>query len=223
MSRAEILGNIRRGLNRSEADTERQQAVQNRLACKPSNLIPQRAQLPAAEQVELFKTMASEAVAELIELDRFDQVPSACADWLSSQGIRELVSASNSELRELDWSPLAQQQIEKTERVAQAGDIASLTLSFAGIAETGTLMLHSGEQSPTTLNFLPDNHLVVLYRSAIVGVYEEAWKTLREKFGDTMPRTVNMITGPSRSADIEQKLQMGAHGPKKLVILLIND
>ncbi|MBN1006559.1 LutC/YkgG family protein [Amphritea pacifica] len=223
MSRAEILGNIRRGLSRSEAHTERQQAVQNRLACKLSNLIPQRAQLPAAEQVELFKTMATEAVAELIELDRFDQVPSACADWLSSQGIRELICASNSELRELDWSPLAQQQIDKTERVAQAGDIASLTLSFAGIAETGTLMLHSGEQSPTTLNFLPDNHLVVLHRSAIVGVYEEAWKKLREKFGNTMPRTVNMITGPSRSADIEQKLQMGAHGPKKLVILLIND
>ncbi|UTW05276.1 LUD domain-containing protein [Amphritea atlantica] len=223
MSRAEIFANIRRGLSGSENDSQRRQAVENRLAARADNLIPQRAQLPVAEQVELFKAMATEAVAELIELDHFDQVPSACADWLSSNGFKQLVSASDKELTALDWSPLEQQQIIRTEGVAQAGDIASLTLSFAGIAETGTLMLHSAEQSPTTLNFLPDNHLVVLHRSAIVGVYEEAWKKLRMKFGNTMPRTVNMITGPSRSADIEQKLQMGAHGPKKLIILLIND
>ncbi|WP_428034755.1 LutC/YkgG family protein [Amphritea sp.] len=223
MSRADILSNIRRGLNRSQDDSQRQQTVANRLAAKANNLIPGRAQLPFTEQVELFKAMATEAVAELIELDSLEQVPQACADWLSGHHFNQLISASNTELSQLDWSPLEQQQISRIERVAQAGDIASLTLSFAGIAETGTLMLHSGEQSPTTLNFLPDNHLVVLFRSAIVGVYEEAWKKLRDKFADSMPRTVNMITGPSRSADIEQKLQMGAHGPKKLIILLIND
>lgn len=223
MSRTEIFANIRRGLNRSENDSQRQQAVENRLAARADNLIPQRAQLPFTEQVDLFKAMATEAVAELIELNSIDQVPQACADWLSRHSLKQLISASNKELTALDWSPLEQQQIIRTERVAQAGDIASLTLSFAGIAETGTLMLHSSELSPTTLNFLPDNHLVVLHRSSIVGVYEEAWKKLRETFGNTMPRTVNMITGPSRSADIEQKLQMGAHGPKKLIILLIND
>jgi len=223
MSRAAIFGNIRRGLNASEADTKRQQTVESRLSAKRNNLIPVRAQLPFAEQVELFKAMATEAVAEIIELDSLEQIPQACADWLSRQQISELISASNSELRDLNWSSLEQQGIEKIERVAEAGDIASLTLSFAGIAETGTLMLHSGEHSPTTLNFLPDNHLVVLRRSSIVGVYEEAWKKLREQFSEALPRTVNMITGPSRSADIEQKLQMGAHGPKQLIILLIND
>lgn len=223
MSRGEILGNIRSGLNYNKDDSQRQQAVSNRLAAKADNLIPGRAQLPFAEQVELFKAMVHEALAELIELDSLDQVPQACADWLSSQGIKQLISASDSELTALDWNPLEQQQILRTERVAQAGDIASLTSSFAGIAETGTVMLHSGPQSPTTLNFLPDNHMVILRRSTIVGVYEEAWKKTREKYGNTMPRTVNMITGPSRSADIEQKLQMGAHGPKNLVILMIND
>lgn len=223
MSRGEILGNIRSGVNYNKDDSQRQQAVSNRLAAKADNLIPGRAQLPFAEQVELFKAMVHEALAELIELDSLDQVPQACADWLSSQGIKQLISASDSELTALDWNPLEQQQILRTERVAQAGDIASLTSSFAGIAETGTLMLHSGPQSPTTLNFLPDNHMVILRRSTIVGVYEEAWKKTREKYGNTMPRTVNMITGPSRSADIEQKLQMGAHGPKNLIILMIND
>lgn len=223
MSRAEILGNIRTGLNRNQDDSQRQQTVANRLATKADNLIPGRAQLPFAEQVALFKAMTDEALAELIELDSIDQVPQACTDWLSNHGIKQLISASDTELTALDWSPLDQQQITRTERVAQAGDIASLTSSFAGIAETGTIMLHSGSQSPTTLNFLPDNHLVILRRSTIVGVYEEAWKKTREKYGNSMPRTVNMITGPSRSADIEQKLQMGAHGPKNLIILFIND
>ena len=141
MSRAAIFGNIRRGLNTSEADTKRQQTVESRLSAKRNNLIPARAQLPFAEQVELFKAMATEAVAEIIELDSVEQIPQACADWLSRQQISELISASNSELRDLNWSPLEQQGIEKIERVAEAGDIASLTLSFAGIAETGTLML----------------------------------------------------------------------------------
>ncbi|MEH6576586.1 MAG: lactate utilization protein [Amphritea sp.] len=224
-SRAEIFANIRRGLHRNtkngEATTEQQQAVQNRLSAHADNLIPKRAQLPHDEQVELFKAMATEAVAELIELESIKGVPQACTDWLKAHNVDQLISASNSEINDLDWSVLG--DIKRTERVAQAGDIASLTSSFAGIAETGTLMLHSQPESPTTLNFLPDNHLVILKRSTIVGVYEEAWKKLRNHFDGKMPRTVNMITGPSRSADIEQKLQMGAHGPKTLVIFLIKD
>ena len=223
MSRAEILGNIRRGLGHREQDEQRRQTVANRLEARADNLIPKRAQLPFDEQVTLFKAMADEAAAELIELDNIDQVPDTVARWLGERKIAELVSASDTELNALDWSSFEEHNIKRVERVARAGDYASLTCSFAGIAETGTLMLHSQSSSPTTLNFLPDNHLVVLRRSTIVGVYEEAWKKIRIKFKGAMPRTVNMITGPSRSADIEQKLQMGAHGPKDLAILLIND
>jgi len=221
MSRAEILGNIRRGLGRGEASEAQRKAVFNRLNAKADNLIPKRAQLPHAEQVELFKAMALEASAEIIELSNEQEIPQAVAQWLRTHQIKELVSASDPELNQLDWSPL--DDIKRVERVGKVGDMASITTSFAGIAETGTLMLHSRGESPTTLNFLPDVHLAVLKRSTIVGPYEDAWKKVREKFGTSMPRTVNMITGPSRSADIEQTLQMGAHGPRTLVILLIND
>ncbi|MCV6590685.1 MAG: LUD domain-containing protein [Marinobacterium sp.] len=221
MSRAEILSNIRRGLGRGEASEAQRKAVFNRLNAKANNLIPKRSQLPHAEQVELFKSMAQEASAEIIELSSTADVPKTVTDWLQNNGIKELISSSDAELNELDWSPLG--DIQRTQRVAMVGDMASITTSFAGIAETGTLMLHSRGESPTTLNFLPDVHLVVLKRSTIVGPYEDAWKKIRGTFGKSMPRTVNMITGPSRSADIEQTLQMGAHGPRTLVILLIND
>ena len=98
-----------------------------------------------------------------------------------------------------------------------------MTPAFAGVAETGTLMLTSGAHSPTTLNLLPETHIVVLKKSQITGSYEDGWARLREsQEKDAMPRTVNFITGPSRTGDIEQKILMGAHGPRRLHIVLID-
>ena len=92
--------------------------------------------------------------------------------------------------------------------------------AFAGVAETGTLIMRSGPNHPTTLNFLPDTHIVVIRKSQVVGTYEDAWDRLRE--GD-MPRTVNLITGASRTGDIEQTIFMGAHGPRRMHIVLVED
>jgi L-lactate dehydrogenase complex protein LldG len=98
----------------------------------------------------------------------------------------------------------------------------SLCRAEAGIAESGTLVLVSGPQSPTTLNFLPETEIVVLSAEGVVGSMEEAWRMLRRRAAPgQMPRTVNFITGPSRSADIALKLQMGAHGPRRLHIILV--
>ena len=94
--------------------------------------------------------------------------------------------------------------------------------AFVGIAETGTLMLPSAPVRPTTLNLLADTAIVVLRTSALVGAYEEAWDKLRAEIGG-MPRNVMLVTGPSRSADIEQTLELGAHGPRNLHVVLIDD
>ena len=69
---------------------------------------------------------------------------------------------------------------------------------------------------------MPDNHIVLLPQAKIIGSHEEAWTVLRES-EKSMPRTVNWVTGPSRSADIEQTLLLGAHGPVRLHILILND
>jgi L-lactate dehydrogenase complex protein LldG len=85
-------------------------------------------------------------------------------------------------------------------------------------------MLTSGADNPTTLNFLPDTHIVVLQASDIAGDYETLWGRLRERYGaGTMPRTINWITGPSRSADIEQTLILGAHGPRRLHVIVVKE
>ena len=86
-------------------------------------------------------------------------------------------------------------------------------------------MLLAGPEGPTTLNFLPENHVVVLKKSELVGAYEDAWDRLRDAVGPDglLSRVVNMITGPSRTGDIEQTIELGAHGPLRLHILLVDD
>jgi L-lactate dehydrogenase complex protein LldG len=88
-------------------------------------------------------------------------------------------------------------------------------------------MMVSGPEHPTTLNILPETHVIILGREQVLGSYEDGWARLRtarrqEDGGWSMPRTVNFITGPSRSADIEQKLQMGAHGPRRVHIIIVD-
>ncbi|MEK9971226.1 MAG: LUD domain-containing protein [Ferrovibrio sp.] len=109
-------------------------------------------------------------------------------------------------------------------------DLVSVTPAFAGIAETGTLMLHSSTTTPTTLHFVPDHHIVVMRESQITGSLEDAFARLRDKLGtaetsaaENWPRTVNFVTGPSRTADIEGVPVLGAHGPRRLHIVLIAD
>ena len=104
---------------------------------------------------------------------------------------------------------------------SDGSDIAALSHAFAGVAETGTLVLISGADNPTTLNFLPDVHVVVVGTADIASDFETVMVRLRERFGTgALPRAVNMITGPSRSADIEQTLILGAHGPRKLHVIV---
>ncbi len=104
---------------------------------------------------------------------------------------------------------------------AEGADAVGLSHAFAAAAETGTLFLSSGPENPSTLNFLPENHFVVILTNDIAGSYEECWSKLRVAYGNgRMPRTVNLISGPSRTADIEQTIVMGAHGPKTLVVFI---
>jgi L-lactate dehydrogenase complex protein LldG len=107
---------------------------------------------------------------------------------------------------------------------SDGSDLVAVSHAFGAAAETGTVMLTSGPDNPTTLNFLPDTHIVVLHAKDLAGDYETLWQRLREARSDaTMPRTVNWITGPSRSADIEQTLILGAHGPRRLHVIVVEE
>ncbi len=191
-----------------------------RMAAHKVNLISERGGRTGKARVDQFVEMADFAAATLARVASEDEAVKEIARYLRQENLpAELVAAPG--LRDWPWrkAPLLQPRFGP----AKGSDLVGAAPAFAAIAETGTLVLLSGPESPTTINFLPDTHVVALRTSQIVGSYEAAWARLRQERGGVMPRTVNFITGPSRSADIEQTLLMGAHGPRRLHIVLIED
>lgn len=221
-ARSQILGGIGKALGRAPGEAQRATA-RDRIAARNRNLVPARAQVGHDDQVRLFEQMALEVAATVARVPSLDAVPDAVAEYLAGHNLpAELRLAPDPALDPIPWDRRPTLTISKGR--ARDADAVSLTACFAGIAETGTLMLVSGAERPTTLNFLPDTHIVVLKADQIVGGYEDAWDRLRAQsaaFEGGMPRTVNMVTGPSRTGDIEQTIQLGAHGPRRLHILLI--
>ena len=226
-SREAILGDLRQKLNRG-ADGSADggagaQAVAERLSAHRRNLIPQRGQLDRAGRIDLFEDYAAGADATVARVTSAEAVPAAVADFLKAHNLpANLVRAPDADLDAIPWSSHPILTLEA--RKAEEPDAASVTAAFGAVAETGTLVLVSGDDSPTTLNFLPENHIVVLWADRISGDYEAQWSALRDRYGEgALPRTVNLVTGPSRSADIEQTIQLGAHGPRRLHIVIVDE
>jgi L-lactate dehydrogenase complex protein LldG len=218
--RDDILGGIRKALKRGPLDDATAAPLRARLAAPTRNLIPTRAAgLDDSGRIALFVAMAEEVQTTVTRVAGLADVPAAVARYLASENLpAELVMAPDPALDAIPWGERPLLQLRRGK--AAPGDQVSVTPAFAGIAETGTLMLVSGAETPSTLNFLPDTHVVILKAGQVVPTYEEGWTRLRAR-GD-MPRTVNFITGPSRTGDIEQRIQLGAHGPRRLHIVLVD-
>jgi L-lactate dehydrogenase complex protein LldG len=178
--------------------------------------IPARAQGTATELRERFVAMAVEAAATVDEIPSLDDAPRAVASFLDREGLtRTITLAPDPALRSIPWA----REIDVDGEPVEASGAVAVTTAFAGIAETGTLMVHAGPESPNRYHFLPETHVAMLAAEAIVGGYEDAWARLVQRF-ETLPRSVTLITGPSRSSDIERQLQIGVHGPRRLHIVL---
>jgi L-lactate dehydrogenase complex protein LldG len=226
MSREAMLGAIRRGLKRGALPEDQALGLRARLAAHPRHLIPARSAVPRPAQIALFIANVQKEYGSVARVADFAAVPGAVADYLAAQNLPgEFVMAPHPELQAIPWSerPL----LRVREGRAEASDLVSVQQGYAAVAETGTLMLPSGAERPTTLNLLSDTAIVVLRASRVVGAYETAWDLLRAEQGGGggafMPRNVMLVTGPSRSADIESTLELGAHGPRRLHVVLVDD
>ncbi len=91
------------------------------------------------------------------------------------------------------------------------------------IARLGSIMISSRQASGRKLNVFPENHVVIAKVSQIVPDLKDAFKKMKEKYSSNLPSLITVITGPSRTADIEKTLVMGAHGPKKLYVFLLDE
>ncbi|MDJ0950026.1 MAG: lactate utilization protein [Alphaproteobacteria bacterium] len=225
-TRGEIFARIRAGIGRDDAlDDEKARELIDRLESPKRNLVPARSDLDRTRLVDLFVSMAEEAAATVQRVSHAGAIPRAVVSYLARHNLPMRVTmAPDSSLDRIPWK--LEPMLALRQGKADPADEVSLTAAFAGIAESGTLMVISGAHHPSTLNLLPDSHMVVLHENQIVGAYEDGWDLLRRAQGDgekRLPRTVLFVTGPSRSADIEQTIQMGAHGPRRLHILLVAD
>lgn len=187
--------------------------VHAHLAAHPAGPRPYSAWDPLARLRERAQSLTTtlEQIADLTAL------PQAVARYLTENKLPSQ-AVCWPEFATLDWRAAG---IDVEARAATGDDLVGLTGAFCVIAETGTLMLLSGEVTPGSTSLLPETHIAVLPASRIVRGLEEAWALLRAEHGATaMPRAVNLISGPSRTADIEQTLVLGAHGPYRVHIVL---
>jgi len=220
--RETVLGKIRKSIEVEGPDTERRAAVAARLGAAPTGVIPVRAQLPQPEQIELFSTMADKYGATVSRVGNYDKIPAEVSNYLREHNLPAAIRiGADQRLKQAGWA--SEKNLEIREGASDGGDLAGVSHALAGIAETGTLALLSGQDNPTTINFLPEHHIVVVNAADVTGDMEGVWSMLRAHSGKgEMPRAVNLVTGPSRSGDIEQTILLGAHGPRALHIIIVD-
>jgi L-lactate dehydrogenase complex protein LldG len=211
-ARENILARIRVRQGRAPVATEAErEAVRGHIRAHPVSARPRMEWEPVAR----FRERALGLASTVDEVAALDQVPAAVARYLKANGL-PFSAACWAELAGLDWAAAG---INVAVREARDTDPVGITGAFCAIAETGTLMTLSGRDTPAAVSLLPETHVAVVRKSRIVRGMEEAWQLMRDELG-APPRAVNFISGPSRTADIEQTVTVGAHGPYRVHIVL---
>ncbi|MDH3637554.1 MAG: LUD domain-containing protein [Gammaproteobacteria bacterium] len=211
-AREVILGRIRAGLGRGPLSDAERTALD---AGRQSAVTSVRPRIDAALDRRFVDKLT--AVAGTVErVGTPDQVFAAIAAHLDKHGLMPQLVAAPA-LQGLNWPSDWQVRFGAT----RGEDLVAVTPCFVAVAETGSVVLLSGAQDPTSLNFLPDYHIVLANASQLVQHIEDVWPRLRAL--GAVPRSVNFITGPSKTADVEQTIQLGAHGPRSLHVILIDD
>ncbi|UCH47534.1 MAG: lactate utilization protein C [Betaproteobacteria bacterium] len=170
------------------------------------------------DALERFKACSIAAASTVDELSTRADIPAAVARYLKQNNL-PMSGVCWPEFGDLDWHGAG---LEMQPRPAAGDDKVGVTGSFCALAETGTLVLLSGESQAATTSLLPETHIAVISTSRVVVSMEDVWELMREEIGE-LPRQVNFVSGPSRTADIEMTLVYGAHGPFRVHVLLLDE
>lgn len=212
-SRDDILNRIRLRLGRTAEN-----AAAGRTAI--DTVLARRAQGPRPEvEGDLVARLRSrsEALASTVEIvERIEDAPAAAARYLAAHQL-PLAAVAWPQLAGLDWAGAG---LRVEARAARGDDLVGITGVFCAVAETGTLVVLSGADTPASASLLPETHIAVVPAARIVPGMEEAFDLVRAECGE-LPRAVNFISGPSRTGDIEQTLVLGAHGPYRVHIVIV--
>lgn len=211
--RENILARIRARQGKSPVATEAERAaVVTHIRAHPGSARPRMDWDPVVR----FRERALGLASSVDEVETLPAVPAAVSRYLGASGLPR-AAVCWQELGALDWSGAG---IQVEARAARDTDLVGITGAFCAVAETGTLMTVSGRETPAAVSLLPETHVAVVRASRIVRGMEEAWQLARSELG-RLPRAVNFISGPSRTADIEQTVTLGAHGPYRVHVIVV--
>ncbi|PKO37529.1 MAG: hypothetical protein CVU33_12555 [Betaproteobacteria bacterium HGW-Betaproteobacteria-6] len=210
-ARGDILERVRRGVGRDDFAGRRAAAI---AALGSAGRGPQP--VIGADLVGRFRAKAEYLSSTVVAVATQAEAPAAVAAYLLANGLAGEAVAT-ADVAGLDW---AASRLSVAVRPAVDADKTGISGCFCAIAETGTLMLLSGPETPATVSLLPETHIALVDVSRIVATMEDAFALLRAERG-SLPRAVNFISGPSRTGDIEQTIVLGAHGPCRVHLILI--
>jgi L-lactate dehydrogenase complex protein LldG len=209
-AREKILARIRSAQINASQGTH-SETIASYLTKHPRGPLPP----PPDSLVACFKERALKLSSDVLETNNRMEVPTLLARYLSERKL-PMRGVCWPSLADLPWSVAG---LDIQSRPAKDQDLVGVTGAFCAIAETGTLMMLSGADTPATTSLLPETHVAVLDPGRIVATMEDAWDLMRKEYKQP-PRAVNFISGPSRTADIEQTVTLGAHGPYRVLLIL---
>ncbi len=213
-SRENILARIRTNCGKQGAITEQEiVAARAVISARTRGPLPTFAQ---HEPISHFIEECARLKTTLAEVDSLQDVPAEIARYLSVENLEKKL-AGWAEFSAFNWTGA---NIEFANRAANANDLVGLTGCFCAIGETGTLLLLGALVTPKVTALLPETHICVVKKSRIVPTMEDAFQLMRDEIGEP-PRATFFVSGPSRTADIEQTIVIGAHGPYRVHVVLI--
>ena len=194
-----------------------------------ASLVDQPWRYNASERVTRLKALMTAVQSEVL-LTNSSEWPKLLGDILVARKINKLLIAPNtvhgqafSEHCQAQSNPLQllayDRPIEEWKRELFDDVPASFTGTLAGIAATGTLVVHPTPAEPRLMSLVPPLHIALLNASQI---YDNLYQA-QQDWHKPMPSNLLLISGPSKTADIEQVLAYGAHGPKDLIVLIVED
>jgi L-lactate dehydrogenase complex protein LldG len=213
-ARRRVLDRIRRAQGRSgEPLPSEREAVDEVLARRAPGPLP----TVGSDRVAHFEAQAQRMSSSTDRVATLSQVPAAIAAYLDAQGLTRKAVCWNT-FAQLDWAGAG---IEVEARRPHGDDMVGISGAFVAVAETGTLMMLSGPDTPASMHLLPETHVAIVSADRVVAHYEEGFALIRAERGQ-LPRATNLVSGPSRTGDIEQTIVLGAHGPYRVHIVIVD-
>lgn len=234
VSRAAVLARVRAALGRTGSDGDAREIAREYLARHVQGPKPS---LPH-DLAERFLERASDMSSTVERIPGVADVPRAVANYIAAIPVVDSAPTATPvgpdghaahvlstaaagvcwpEFSSLGWSEAG---LAVESRPTAGYDALGITGCYCAIAETGTLVFVTGIETPSATFLLPETHIAIVRPAQILPAMEDAFARIRSEFG-RLPRAVNLVSGPSRTGDIEQTIVLGAHGPRRLHILIV--